>query len=75
MAKRKKRATAVSRLTLVACSPSDLLLFTQAVEQLTWAIHDLRMVVAAMPKPRARKPPLVTSMDTDVSNQPALPEM
>lgn len=69
MAKRRKKGTALPRLTLLAYSRSDLLRFTEAVERLVGAVHDLQQYQASLPKPRKKNVvPTSSSLQPESSN-------
>lgn len=59
MAKRKKKGTALPRITLLAYNRRDLLAFVEAVGKLEHIAADLVTVAAQLPKPRPKKLPPV----------------
>jgi len=50
----------------------DLLRFTEAVEKLVGAVHDLQVLSAAFPKPRQKKTVPMTSSPPPEVGEPAL---
>lgn len=69
MAKKKKR-TALPRVTLMAYNRRDLLSFVEAVAKLEHIAADLQAVASQLPKPKPKKLPPITPPIT-----PALPGM
>lgn len=65
MPKRKKR-TALPRVTILAYNRRDLLAFVEAVGKLEHLVADLVTVAAQLPKPKPRKLPPVTPIAAEV---------